>query len=117
MNKSLTALFVLMNIVMFTACNPKPVEEKIIPEITIKEESVGYSADSINMNGFIAWNEADSSKRPVILIVHEWWGLNDYVKERARQLAEIGYIAMAVDMFGNGTVANTPDEADRKSVV
>ncbi len=41
-------------------------------------------------------------KRPAILVVHEWWGLNDYAKMRARELARLGYIAMAVDMFGNG---------------
>jgi dienelactone hydrolase len=46
-----------------------------------------------------------------VLIVHEWWGLTDYPKDRARQLAKLGYFAMAIDLFGNGKIANTPDEA------
>ena len=79
--------------------------------MNVKEETVNYSADSVNMQGFIAFNDADSSKRPVVLIVHEWWGLTDYPKERARQLAKLGYLAMAVDMFGNGKTASNPDEA------
>jgi dienelactone hydrolase len=96
---------------MFTACNRKPADEKKSPEMNVKEESVNYSADSVNMKGFVAFNDADSSKRPVVLIVHEWWGLNDYPKDRARQLAKLGYFAMAVDMFGDGKTAGNPDEA------
>ena len=41
-------------------------------------------------------------KRPGVLVVHEWYGLNDYVKSRARQLAKLGYVAFAVDMYGKG---------------
>jgi len=79
--------------------------------MNVKEESVTYTTDSVNMHGFIAYNEADSSKRPVMMIVHEWWGLNEYPKERARQLAKLGYFTMAVDMFGNGETADNPDAA------
>jgi dienelactone hydrolase len=43
--------------------------------------------------------------------VHEWWGLNDYIKRRAKMLAEMGYIAMAVDMYGNGRMGNDPGTA------
>ena len=50
-------------------------------------------------------------KRPVIIILHEWWGLNDYAKMRTRQLASLGYLAMAVDMFGSGKTASNPQEA------
>lgn len=105
MKKSTTIAF----LVLFASCNQKPAEEKKAPEV--KEESVSYSADSVNMQGFIAYNEADSSKRPVVMIIHEWWGLTDYPKERARQLAKLGYFAMAVDLFGNGTTASNPDQA------
>jgi dienelactone hydrolase len=88
-----------------------PVNETF--EMNVKEETIAYSADSVTMNGFIAWNDADSSQRPVVLIVHEWWGLNDYARNRARQLAALGYFAMAVDMFGNGATANNPEEAKK----
>jgi len=103
--------YILFCFIALSGCNPKPAEEKKAPEMNVKEETVSYTADSINMQGFVAFNEADSSKRPVVLIVHEWWGLTDYPKERARQLAKLGYLAMAVDLFGNGKIASTPDEA------
>jgi dienelactone hydrolase len=77
----------------------------------LKEEMVSYKVDSLNMNSFVVYDENIKGKRPAILVVHEWWGLNDYVKNRARQLASLGYIAMAVDMYGNGRMGNDPAEA------
>ncbi|HLP22189.1 MAG TPA: dienelactone hydrolase family protein [Chitinophagales bacterium] len=79
--------------------------------MAIKEETITYTADTVAMNGLVAYNENDTTKRPVVLIVHEWWGQTDYVKNRARQLAALGYLAMAVDIYGNGKTAETPDEA------
>lgn len=81
------------------------------PPMSIKEENITYAADTVTMNGFVAYNQNDSTKRPVVLIVHEWWGPTDYVKNRARQLAALGYMAMAVDIYGNGKTAETPDQA------
>src|SRR5450759_4917437 len=77
----------------------------------IKEEIVTYTADGVTYKGFIAYDTNIKGKRPAILVVHEWWGLNDYTKMRARKLAELGYIAMAADMFGNGKTAADPKEA------
>jgi dienelactone hydrolase len=77
----------------------------------IKEEVVSYTADGVTLKGFIAYDDNIKGKRPAILVVHEWWGLNDYTKMRARKLAELGYIAMAADMFGNGKTAANPTEA------
>jgi dienelactone hydrolase len=57
------------------------------------------------------YDAAKEGKRPAVLVVHEWWGQNDYVRNRAKQLAELGYIAMAVDMFGGGKTAANPQEA------
>jgi dienelactone hydrolase len=78
----------------------------------IKEETVSYTLDSVSMKGFVAYDASTSKKRPVIMIVHEWWGLNDYTKSRARQLAELGYLAMAVDLYGNGQQAENPEQAN-----
>jgi dienelactone hydrolase len=78
---------------------------------TIKEENITYVADGVTMKGFIAYDADIKGKRPAILVVPEWWGLNDYPKSRARQLASLGYIAMAVDMYGNGKIAADPKEA------
>jgi len=77
----------------------------------IKEEDVIYSADGVKLKGFIAYDSELKGKRPAVLVVHEWWGLNDYAKMRARKLAELGYIAMAVDIFGDGKTAANPQEA------
>jgi len=81
----------------------------------IKEEDVAYTLDSVNMNGFVAYDESTDTKRPVVLIVHEWWGLNDYAKSRARQLADLGYLAFAVDMYGDRKTVDTPDDAGKLS--
>jgi len=77
----------------------------------IKEENITYQVGNTVYNGFIAYNENLKGKRPAVLVVHEWWGLNDYPKMRARQLAELGYVALAVDMFGEGKTAANPTEA------
>ncbi len=77
----------------------------------IKEEAVNYSADNVALKGYVVYDENKQGKRPGVLVVHEWWGLGDYERNRARQLAEMGYIAMAVDMYGNGKTASTPQEA------
>ena len=79
----------------------------------LKEENVTYTSDSATLKGFIAYDENKEGKRPAILIIHEWWGLNDYIRSRARQLANLGYIAMAVDMYGDGKNAANPDEAGK----
>ena len=77
----------------------------------LKEENISYKIDSLNMDGYIVYDENIAGKRPVVFVVHEWWGLNDYVKRRARELAGMGYIAMAVDMYGNGKRADNPTDA------
>lgn len=79
--------------------------------VNIKEDSVNFTVDGKNYVGFVAYNENVNGKRPGILVVPEWWGLNDYAKSRARQLAELGYIAMAIDMYGDGKLGNDPNEA------
>jgi dienelactone hydrolase len=77
----------------------------------VKEEAVTYQSDTNTFKGYVAFDEAREGKRPVVLVVHEWWGLTDYPRMRAKQLAEMGYFAVAVDMFGNGRIAADPGEA------
>jgi len=77
----------------------------------LKEDAVTYTIDSLNMNNYVVYDENIEGKRPAVLVVHEWWGLNDYAKRRARMLAEMGYIAMAVDMYGNDRMGNDPGAA------
>jgi dienelactone hydrolase len=91
-------------------------EEKTEPETKtpgIKEENITYTADGVTMNGYVAYDSASMDKRPLVLVIHEWWGLNDYSKSRAKQLAELGYLAMAVDMYGDGKTADNPADAEK----
>ena len=81
------------------------------PAASIREESVTYSDNGVTMKGMVAYDSNLKGKRPVIIVVPEWWGLNDYAKMRARKLAELGYVAMAADMFGDGKIAADPKEA------
>jgi dienelactone hydrolase len=116
MNRPTTFQILLgLSIVILCSCNNHPSEEKkagvttAVPQL--KEDNISYSADTVTMNGYVVYADSTTEKRPAVLVVHEWWGLNDYAKKRARQLTELGYIAMAVDMFGNGRTADNPDQA------
>lgn len=77
----------------------------------VKEEPVTYSAGGTTLKGYVAYDEKKEGKRPIVLVVPEWWGLTDYPRMRAKKLAELGYLAMAVDMFGDGKVAGSPKDA------
>lgn len=79
--------------------------------VNIKEDSVSYNLNGTTYIGFITYDANKEGKRPGILVVHEWWGLTNYTRNRAKQLAELGYIAMAVDMYGNGKTGDDPAAA------
>ncbi len=76
-------------------------------------EEIIYQSDGTEFKGYLAYDNAVQGKRPGVLVVHEWWGHNDYVRERARKLAGLGYTALALDMFGEGKQAAHPDEAGK----
>jgi dienelactone hydrolase len=78
---------------------------------TIHAEPVTYTAGDRTLRGYLASDTTKEGKRPAVLVVHEWWGLNDYIRRRARMLAELGYRALAVDMYGDGKVADNPGDA------
>ncbi|TDH26064.1 dienelactone hydrolase family protein [Segetibacter sp. 3557_3] len=79
--------------------------------VSIKEEAVTYALDTVTLKGYITYDQNSEAVRPAVLVLPEWWGLNDYTRSRARQLASLGYIAMAVDMYGQGKIAADPTEA------
>jgi dienelactone hydrolase len=79
----------------------------------IKTKDVEYQFDGITFKGQLTWDDAIAGKRPGVLVVHEWWGLDDYAKSRAKQLAGLGYVAFACDMYGNGQVAQHPTDAGK----
>ena len=80
---------------------------------SLKEENVTYTNNGVTMDGYVVYDANKQGKRPAVLVVPEWWGLVDYPKMRARKLAELGYIAMAIDMYGNGKVADNPGDAGK----
>jgi|GEM_PF-5992644 len=88
-------------------------EEPTTKEPKLKEETVSYKVDTLNMNSYLVYDENAGGKRPLVLVIHEWWGLNDYAKMRAKKLAELGYVALAVDMYGNSQMGNDPDAAGK----
>ena len=77
----------------------------------IHTETVEYSPENTALEGYLAYDDAISGKRPGVLVVHEWKGLGSYAKKRAEQLAELGYVAFAVDMYGKGVRPQTNEEA------
>jgi len=77
----------------------------------IHTEEITYTGDGIEMKGYIAWDTGAGGQRPGVLVVHEWWGCNEYAQRRARMLAEAGYTGLALDLYGDGRIAANPDEA------
>jgi dienelactone hydrolase len=73
--------------------------------------SVSYMQGAAALEGYLAYDDAISGKVPGVLVVHEWWGLNDYARGRAEKLAQLGYAAFAVDMYGKGKATDHPDQA------
>ena len=121
MLKRLFKISVVFITITLLACNSseKSKSEKVSSDITnmkpvnVKTENVDYIGDGVTMKGFVAYNENDTSLKPIVLIVPEWWGIGDYTKGRAKQLAALGYLAFAVDFYGEGKTAETPDEAGK----
>ena len=77
----------------------------------VKTQTVTYEYGGVTFKGHLAWDDAAKGKRPGVLVLHEWWGLNDYAKKRSEQLAALGYVAFAGDMYGGGKVVEHPKDA------
>ncbi|MGC2657555.1 MAG: dienelactone hydrolase family protein [Bryobacteraceae bacterium] len=69
-----------------------------------------YKLDSTTFKGYLALDKTSSGKRPGVLVVHEAWGLGEHSRKRAERLAELGYVALAIDMFGDGYIPQSTDE-------
>ncbi len=77
----------------------------------VRTREVQYKQGETVLQGFIAWDDAVQGRRPGVLVVHEWWGLNDHARAQAKRLAAAGYVGFALDMFGKGKVTTHPKEA------
>jgi len=77
----------------------------------VTTEKVVYTVEGKEFTGYMAWDDAISGERPGVIVVHEWWGHNAYARKRAELLAELGYTAFALDMYGTGKLATHPGDA------
>ena len=84
-----------------------------VAQAAVQGKEVSYQANGTTLKGYIAYDDAFKGRRPAVLVVHEWWGHNEYARKRARMLAELGYTALAVDMYGDGKQAHHPDDAGK----
>ena len=91
--------------VLLVVCNA------VVARAEVKTKGITYEYGGVTFKGHLAWDDAVKDKRPGILVVHEWWGLNDYARKRAEQLADLGYVAFACDMYGDGKSTEHPKEA------
>lgn len=81
-------------------------------QAAIKTQEIPYkSVDGTEMIGYYAYDDSIQGARPGVVVVHEFWGLNDYAKRRARDLAGLGYSALAIDMYGKGKNTEHPNDA------
>ena len=75
-------------------------------------QEVDYQVAGVKLQGYLAYHQSQSaSPKPAVLVVHEWWGHNAYARKRAEMLAELGYVAFALDMYGDNKLAQHPDDA------
>jgi dienelactone hydrolase len=84
-----------------------------VAQAAVKGEELTYKANGGALKGYLAYDDAVAGKRPGVLVVHDWRGPDEFVRDRARELAKLGYTALAVDMYGEGKQATNPDEAGK----
>lgn len=80
------------------------------PAIEVRD--IAYAEGGTTLKGLMAWNASDTTRRPGVLVVHEWWGHNQHTRDQARRLAEAGYVGLALDMYGDGRSTTHPDSAN-----
>jgi len=81
----------------------------------LRTQVIEYTQGDAVLEGYLAYDDAVKGKRPGVVVVHEWWGINPYIKSRVEQLAKIGYIAFAADIYGKGVRTTHPEEAGKFS--
>lgn len=119
MKPKLIALSIIILSIGMLSCNNQDSNKEtvttkdstMVKTAAVKEEPVTYTLNGRTYNGYVTYDSSQKGERPAILVVHEWWGLTDYPRNRAKQLAGLGYIAMAVDMYGDGKTAEDPKTA------
>ncbi len=83
----------------------------LVAQAEVQSEAIAYRDGDTQLQGYLYYDDAISGKRPGVIVVHEWWGLNDYAKHRAEMLAKLGYAAFALDMYGDNKVTTHAKDA------
>ncbi|RYZ24424.1 MAG: dienelactone hydrolase family protein [Chitinophagaceae bacterium] len=110
MYSRLTGFCSLLLVFLLAACgNSETAETAKGP--AIREEAVNLRSGGTTLQSFLYMDSSKTDRRPAIIVVPEWWGLTDYARGRARQLAGLGYTAIALDMYGDGKIAADPKQA------
>ena len=98
-------MYLALTVLLSSLIAATPAAAKIVTQV------IPYTQNGTALKGFLAYDDAVTGKRPGVLVVHEYWGLNEFAKERAEKLAQMGYVALAADMYGEGKVTQNPEEA------
>ncbi len=78
----------------------------------IKIKTIEYKSGDAVLEGYLAWDDAIKGKVPGVMVIHEWWGNDDYSRKRARDVAALGYVGFAIDMYSKGKTTNDAQQAD-----
>lgn len=105
MSKILLPTFCLAMVMVFTLGTTA--QAKLVTK------TVEYKDDGMVCKGYLAYDDAIRGKRPGVLVVHEFYGLNDFAKKKAEEVAGLGYVALAADMYGKGLVTTDRKEAGK----
>lgn len=112
------SFFISILVLFIVSCSSPEAKPEIEVDTTANEVHVNlnstivdYATDESKMTGYLVNDNAQQGKKPGVLVVHEWWGHNEYARQRADRLAELGYVAFAVDMYGDGKKASHPKDA------
>ncbi len=97
--------FLALGVLSLTALTSLSMHAKVVTK------AVAYEHAGLQLEGWLAYDDSVKAPRPGVLLVHEWWGLNDYVRGRAEQLASMGYVAFALDMYGQGVLTDDAKKA------
>jgi dienelactone hydrolase len=79
----------------------------------MQARDIDYRDETVNLRGYLAYDETAAGRRPGVLVFHEGLGLGEFAMARARMLAELGYVALAADMFGDRQQAHSLEEAGK----
>lgn len=114
-----TIFYLSASLILFIACEKKenetvPIAEtEAIADTLVHTRNVDYAYSYKNYISYVAYKGDTTRLKPVVLIIPEWWGLDGYAKNRAEMLAKEGYFAMALDFYGDGKVADNPEDAQK----